>query len=294
MGILCCKETQSENENILAPEEKEVAFASYASSNDKMLQKAEVYYNLLTHLQLIYFVNQLETFTIETATLSTNENLKTNFSSKDEFLGKEMSIDEFQSFIENRILKQKQLYSMAGEDEKLSTLFKEEFLEIYKSLELKLSQNAKAKGQGQVKLTKKHILAMGLLFCKSSNIGKLKLLFDILSDDKKQFTKSEAIDELIMSLFLISSYCMITARVKIGKNNSKLPELSKEELKQAINVSELKDNQALLKYFNESFFAEKTSYSFEEFKAKFEDKESGYGWLLSSKGNRKMLETHNV
>ena len=135
---------------------------------------------------------------------------------------------------------------------------------------------------------------MGLLFCKSSNIGKLKLLFDILSDDKKQFTKSEAIDELIMSLFLISSYCMITARVKIGKNNSKLPELSKEELKQAINVSELKDNQALLKYFNESFFAEKTSYSFEEFKAKFEDKESGYGWLLSSKGNRKMLETHNV
>ena len=41
MGILCCKETQSENENILAPEEKEVAFASYASSNDKMLQKAE-------------------------------------------------------------------------------------------------------------------------------------------------------------------------------------------------------------------------------------------------------------
>ena len=108
---------------------------------------------------------------------------------------------------------------MAGEDEKLSNLFKEEFLEIYKSLELKLSQNAKAKGQGQVKLTKKHILAMGLLFCKSSNIGKLKLLFDILSDDKKQFTKSEAIDELILSLFLISSYCMITARVKIGKNN---------------------------------------------------------------------------
>ena len=65
-------------------------------------------------------------------------------------------------------------------------------------------------------------------------------------------------------------------------------------MKKEINVSELKDNQALLKYFNESFFAEKTSYSFEEFKAKFEDKESGYGWLLSSKGNRKMLETHNV
>ena len=51
MGINCCKETQKEDPNVLAKGEQEIDFADYTSSNDKLVQKVEKNFNLLTHLQ---------------------------------------------------------------------------------------------------------------------------------------------------------------------------------------------------------------------------------------------------
>ena len=59
MGINCCKETQKEDPNVLAKGEQEIDFAEYTSSNDKLVQKIEQNYNLLTHLQLYYYLNHI-------------------------------------------------------------------------------------------------------------------------------------------------------------------------------------------------------------------------------------------
>ena len=45
--------------------------------------------------------------------------MKIKFSSKDEFLKKEISLEEFQSFIENKIFKLEELYEITGSNEKI-------------------------------------------------------------------------------------------------------------------------------------------------------------------------------
>ena len=97
----------------------------------------------------------------------------------------------------------------------------------------------------------------------------------------------------MLSDFLIASYCLISARNKIGKNNETIEELKKEDLVKLINCAELKDNVNLVQFFNEKFFT-KESFNWIEFKKKFEDSENGFGWIFSSKGIRRKLEENNV
>ena len=61
-----------------------------------------------------------------------------------------------------------------------------------------------------------------------------------------------------------------------------------------LNASELKDIQNLLNKFNESFFEDKESLTYDEYKNKFKNKENGFGWIFNSKGIRFMLEKNNV
>ena len=170
MGINCCKETQKEDPNVLAKGEQEIDFAEYTSSNDKLVQKIEQNYNLLTHLQLYYYLNHLDTFSIETATLKMDpKEFKTEFSSKGEF-DKLITVDEFQSFLENRILKEKELYTMAGEDESLSSTFKDILLGVYNDLSMKVGQY---RGENKPTLKKLHLIPLALLFCISTNYNTM-------------------------------------------------------------------------------------------------------------------------
>ena len=86
---------------------------------------------------------------------------------------------------------------------------------------------------------------------------------------------------------------MVSARRKISATNQSIPEMSKEDLIKCLSVCELKDCQNLVNVFNNNFF-EKDSYNWIEFKEKFENKEQGFQWILSSRGIRKKLEENNV
>ncbi len=69
--------------NALAPYEKEIDFKYYKSINDKYVLKLETNQNIFTFVILIEFINMLENFSPETATLPFEEHLKSKFSSKD-------------------------------------------------------------------------------------------------------------------------------------------------------------------------------------------------------------------
>ena len=289
MGINCCKETQKEDPNVLAKGEQEIDFADYTSSNDKLVQKVEKNFNLLTHLQLYYYLNHLDTFSIETATLKMDPNkFKTEFSSKGEF-EKLITVDEFQSFLENRILKEKELYTMAGEDESLSSTFKDILLGVYNDLSMKVGQY---RGENKPTLKKIHLIPMALLFCISTNIAKVKLFFDLFAEEGK-LKQSKELDEFVISLFITASFCMVSSRIKLGKRNQKIGPVETDEAKKAVQCSELKDNQEVLKVFKETFF-KKNELTFDEVKALFENKKEGFGWMFNSKGVRHMLEKHNI
>ena len=285
----CCGSKGGEAFNALAPDEKEIDFKYYKSVNDKYVLKLETNQNIFTFITLIEFINMLENFSPETATLPFEEPLKSKFSSKDEFLYKNMSIDEFQSFIENKIMKSKDVYEIIGKEQDLKEISLDGMREVYNSLVKKLNQHYKENNPNRI--LRRNILGMGILYCLSSNIGKIKILFDIFSSDDK-FTKSEELDDFLLTLFILSSYAIIAARIKVAKSSNKFKPLSNDELREAIGTSELADCENLLQFFNQNFF-DKEDFTYEEFKDKFNDQNNGFGWIFIPQGIRLMLEKHN-
>ena len=285
----CCGSKGGEAFNALAPDEKEIDFKYYKSINDKYVLKLETNQNIFTFITLIEFINMLDNFSPETATLPFEEPLKSKFSSKDEFLYKNMSIDEFQSFIENKIMKSKDVYEIIGKEQDLKEISLDGMREVYNSLVKKLNQHYKENNPNRI--LRRNILGMGILYCLSSNIGKIKILFDIFSTDDK-FTKSEELDDFLLTLFILSSYAIIAARIKVAKSSNKFKPLSNDELREAIGTSELADCENLLQFFNQNFF-DKEDFTYEEFKDKFNDQNNGFGWIFIPQGIRLMLEKHN-
>jgi len=294
MGIeVCCNKRRStDSVHSLAPSnEREISVQKFHSTNDSFFDDIETKYNILTYVQLIEYINLLENYTLDTATIPFDGEMKTNFSSKDSFLNYIMSVDEFQSFIENKLLKITEIYELSGKNELMVSTFKAAFREIYSSLELKLNQHYGEKSNDRI--TKKTLIPLGVIFSISNVVGKIKLIFDLYKDENGNFVKSSDFNDYLLSSFLICSYCMISARRKISSTNHNIPEMTKEELIKCLGVCELKDCQNLVNVFNTTFF-DKDSFNWIEFKEKFENKDKGFQWILSSRGIRKKLEENNV
>jgi hypothetical protein len=290
----CCQKRTYQKINYLAPEEREIEIKDFDSPNDKNLEILESKFNFFNFVQLVEYVNLLDQFNIQTSTIITDEPMRTNFSSKDEFLKQTMSIEEFQSFIENKIFDLEGLFEIIGnkDNQESISIFKNMCLEIYRALDLKLKQHSKENNETDL-IKKSNILAIGILFCACENIEKVKLLFNIFKNDEEEFCKSDELDDFLLTQFLISSYCLISARKKISNTPLQIEKLEEDDLINLANVSELKNCENLVKKFNETFF-EKESYKWEEFKRKFEDIDNGFGWVISSKGIRRKLEENNI
>ncbi len=291
MGCNQCRKKGYQKVNYLAPDEKEIQFKDYSSPNDEPLSEIEIKQNFFNFVQLVEYINLLDQFTIESSTVVSQNPMRIKFSSKDEFLQKAISLEEFQSFIENKIFTLEELYEITGNNEKSASIFKQMCLEIYKALELKLRQHYK--NEEPVIIKKSNLLPIGILFCASNNVEKIKLFFDIFKNENEEFIKSDELNDFLLSLFLTGSYCIISAMNKVSSTNAEVGKISKEDLLKLINVSELKDCENLLNVFNKNFF-EKEKYNWDEFKAKFEDLNNGFGWVFSSKGIRRKLEENNV
>ena len=291
MGCNMCRKKGYQKVNYLAPDEKEIEFKDYSSPNDQPLSIIETKNNFFNFVQLVEYLNLLDQFTIQSSTITSEQTIRTKFSSKDEFLNQEMSLEEFQSFIENKIFTLDELYELIGNNEATASIFKQICIEIYKALELKLKQNNN--DESPVIIKKRNLLPIGILFCTCNNVEKIKFIFDIFKKDDEKIAKSEELDDYLLSLFLTGSYCLISARNKIGSNFNEVEKLPKEDLVKLINVAELKDCKNLVNFFNSNFFT-KENYNWEDFKEKFEDLENGFGWIFSSKGIRRKLEENNV
>ena len=286
-----CRKKGYQKVNYLAPSEKEIDFKDYSSPNDEPLNIIEGKQNFFNFVQLIEYINLLDQFSIQSSTVSSEGTVRTKFSSKDEFLKQEISSEEFQSFIENKIFTLEDLYEITGNNQVAASIFKQICIEIYKALELKLKQHYN--NESPIVIRKRNLLPIGILFCSSNNIEKIKFIFDIFKNEKDEICKSEELDDYLLSLFLTGSYCLISARNKIGGNYNEIGKLPKEDLVKLVNCAELKDCENLVNTFNNDFFV-KEAYTWEDFKGKFEDLENGFGWIFSSKGIRRKLEENNV
>ena len=294
MGLnICCEKRFAKTEiySLAPPNEREISPIRFTSPNDSFFEDIETKYNVFTYIQLVEFLNLLENYSIETATLTFTGKMRTDFSKNDQFLSATMNVDEFQSFLENKIFKTSEINALSENNEEMLSRFKTAFIEIFGSLELKLNQHY-SQNNGET-ITKKTLIPIGVIFCISSIVGKIKLIFDLYKNDNNMFVKSDDFDKYLISSFLICSYCMISSRRKVSNSHSNVPKMNNSDMIKCLKVSELKDSQNLVKVFNETFF-DKEELSWSEFRDKFEDKENSFQWILSPKGIRKKLEEHNV
>ena len=276
MGNFCNKLKISDEINT----EKEIKIKNYSSTYDKEFSKLESnynYLNLITFNDFIYVLNQ---FNLNNATLDVDyNNIKLSFDYSN-ILKDEISFDLFQSFIENKILKHPKIL-LKKTNENLNNLFKDNLLEIYKSLNKKLIQfdkeNNNNNNNNNNRIKKYNILAFGVLFCNGKNISKIKNIFEIFKNKTTNNLEknSNEFNDFILTLCLIPAYCTIYSRNKL------------------LDASELKDSVNLCKIVCEKIF-ENENVNYEKWENLFVDEENGIGFILSPKGIRNMLEKNNV
>ena len=276
-----CNQSE-EDSTLLAKIEEEVKFPQYSSISDSHLEILEKDNNLLRYITLVEYINLLSYYTLETANIPFDGPYKITFSYNDEFLSQNFSEELFQSFIENTILKNREL----GEEE---TTFKEICLELFKSLKIKLKEYF---GEDK-KVTKRDLISLGALYCKTNSINKIKIFFDIFKNQKEIFVQSNELNEFLLSSFLISSFCLINAKKKLSQVNPTIPEFTLEELESLFQYSNLEDCINLVNYFNTNFFNKNVFYRWDQFKQKFEG-ENGFGWIFSSQGIRQKLQENHI
>ena len=283
----CCVSDSYKNlENILAIGEQEVTFEIYSSNIDKILEPIESVYNILKDISLIEYVNFLDGFLINIPFFDYN-NLKINFSSNEKFLTEEISLENFEEMITKKIFVAYESKERIINKEFILPIFKNICQIVYKSLEEKLILHYKKKKY----IIKRNILCLGFVYCQSSNIGKIRLFFDLFSKEGK-FEKSNELNDFLISLFIIVSHSMVNARIEFSGKH-KIPKLKENELNMTYRISELKDSENLLKYFNNNFFKDKKSFDYSEFREKFINKVDTYDWIFSPNGIRYKLEHNN-
>ena len=299
MGQLCAKKTQSTSNMIET--EKEISLPSYKSDGDKYYESQENKFNFFRKLNFADYLYSLVHFSSENATLEDNyDKANVNVSMEEPFFCELFSNDIFQSFIENKILKHKAIYELAGSNEKMVSIFKEAFLAANSGLGLKLAQSAKEKGDESADknsiIKKGDAIAYGLLYCAGANYIKIRVLFNLFKIDE-QLKPSDKFDEFLLSLFIISSYGMVSARNKLSKFEE-VGAIEKEKLKELIGTSELKDCQNMVEITKKMIFGQdlSISLSYQNFKDKFEvnDKDNSLAFLLSSSGVRYMIQKNNL
>ena len=293
MGILCCKKASKSSNAI--DTEKDISVPSYTSKNDKDFLKLETTYNLLRDININDYMYSLSHFSLETATQSDNysPNPET-YSKNDPFFNEPISSDLFQSFIENKMFKHPNLYTKVGNNEVLASICKDCLLEIYRSLRMKLQQSDELDGlqKEDERIKKYHLIALGILYCSGRNVSKVRLIHDLFKENNN-FTNSKELKDFLLALFLIPSYCTLSARNKIGKMNKEIGELGNEKMKLILDTCELKDSKNLVQVTEKKIF-ENSNLNIENFKRLFSDKENGIGYLLTCKGIRNTLEKNNV
>ena len=296
MGQLCSKGNQVPSRSI--DTEPEVTLKKYKNENvDEFYEAQEVKYNLLSKLNFEDFFYSLAIFSNENATLEDNYNEVPKFSydMNSSFYSDIFSNDLFQSFIENKIFKHKEIYQVAGGNETLANIFKDTFLKINDGLGKKLKQDDSSIEDENQAVRKIHAIAYGILYCGGKNSTKIKTLFKSFQENG-QIKKNELLDKFLLALALIPSYCMANARYGL-RSKSEIGNITKDDLKKLIDFSELKDCQNLVKIMNNYLFGDDNSGSLDypQFKGKFDAEcRNSLNFMLTPKGIRNMLIQNNI
>ena len=301
MGILCLKKTDEagassqESAQVIKEVEKEVPVPGYSSGADETVKLIEDKYMFLKDIHFLEYVHLLSKFSMSNATIDEDfKDMKPTYNFKEEWFNEEITEDAFQVFIEKKIIKHKALYEKLTQDEEKSSKFKDIMAKCYKKLNDKLK-----KANEGFTFKKFHALTLGFVYCKGDNISKIKFLFNLFADEESKLCKCSEFSEFQEALYLLCSYVAIAVRVDLAElYREEFISIPKEDLKKLLDPCQHKDCQHLVEVTDNRFFGVdgRKKYTIEEFKTVFSlsNKEECFGFILTSRGVRYLLEQNNV
>ena len=277
--------------------EKEIFLPSYKSYEDIYYEMQDKKYNFLRKLNFQDFLYSLVNFENENITLDDDYSKSNiNYSMNQPFYNENLSEDMFQAFIENKILKYKNIFIEAINKNYKTAIFKEYLMALYNSLNIKLTQNKRIKG---IKITNRDsiikkcdVIPFGLLYCCGPNYIRVKTIFNIFSENG-QLKQSEKFNEFLLSLFLIACFCNARARFKLSRYDEIGP-IEKQKLVELLDSSDFQNCIKLIKKVNKLIFGKDNSaiLNYEKFKKKFTQNENSIGFILFPSGIRNMLHKY--
>lgn len=293
----CCQ-TKSDGINIFVPNEQEINIRPFSSTMDANFQLVETSYNILSYLSLMDYVNLLNDFSSTRSELPSKSDIKsdnksdyiTELSNDEDFMHDQMKKNDFLIFLQQNVLAHKDVKDYINNDELTKEIFLEVFTEIFTNLEKEMSNHYKTTFKKNYRLKISNILAMGFIYCQSSNIAKIKLLFDLFQENEFFIEGNLAFENFLLSCFLICSNALLAGRKKVINKSPKIKPLSRKPARVCQEYCSLENCAKLLKNFRQEFFAEKKQMNYDEFLEKFKDFEDGFGWILFPSGIRDKLE----
>jgi hypothetical protein len=274
--------------------ENDVEFKKYSSTLDKFFVTIEESYMILRYFQMF---DILLLFTKAKPQSSQLELSADNQVAKPYL--EELEKVDFMLFLEHKVIKNYLVVSILNDNEEIATIFKEFMSELYDSLLLARIDNHKKKNpgvkvkKGSIKSIKKlYLYPIAVLFSSSTNRNKIEFLFSLLSDEKRNFPKSQDLIDFIFFLFMVGATCSFRAiRNTADKFPTKLNSISKEEYLAKSDAFEVDDIIRLRDIFITDFFKSQEYVTRDQFDHKFKNEE--FGWIFSTSGIRFHLEKHN-
>jgi hypothetical protein len=248
----------------LSPDEKDFSFLSYESYEDDNIEKLDNEYNILHSISLLDFLSNLENFDIQNINNPFTSNEKKNYSYLDNFLNEKINDENFINFIENKFFMKSDINEMYPE--KVKNVFKIISKDVFNQFKILINRD----------VVKKDLIPLGLLFCKSSNFGKVKILHDINASPK--FEKNENLFNFLKNMFILS---ILTENFLLNNVGEKHVNIDNNEI---LTISENLSN----KFLND-FFKNQNTLTNEEFLKKFKIKTNEFGWIFNPNGIKKSM-----
>jgi hypothetical protein len=126
-------------------------------------------------------------------------------------------------------------------------------------------------------IVKKDIIPLGLIFCRSSNKGKIQILYDLNSNPN--FEKNDILFQFLKNIFLL---CLIA---EYSTKKSFDEKFSEEDNNEIIKISEDLANK-----FLSEFFKDKNEIDYKDFEKKFKIKTNDFGWIFNPNGIRNKIK----
>ena len=302
MGVTCTNETVSTSNIIFAETKEDIRISDRIKKegkfckNEKIFEQIEIYMSILKKLPLkkyaFYLLNFKKNFPQD---LNIYKMSCFNEDGFRDTMTKQNAITFFTEAICERKMVKQRIEQVADEQKAKTEVTKQKFLHAIAEIFDKLLECLQMdQDDDEIMIRKIHLLYIGLLFCKSSNVQKLTLFYSLFSSAKEDMiTTSKNSEPVIKTNYYLDLFIKITCFIcgpclAKARNflNGELKDKDKEEMEE---ITTLRVCQRTLITFNKEIFGQKQNEILSKEQCLNKFKNDGIAWIFNTSSIRGVM-----